>query len=179
VHLSSDEYFYFRHGSTLGVFELPFARVGMAICFDNEVPEVSRTLAVSGAELLLCPHAARFGDWPKNLAGRRKEVAKRKDHWRIEHAVRARDNGAYVALCDAVGQSAIGVNGCKANHAGGCMVFSPDGKLLAESRTRDIAEEMLIVDVKAEPLQKFRSRACFNLRVRKVEAFGPLTQPTH
>jgi predicted amidohydrolase len=178
VHLSRDEYFYFRAGSTLDVLELPFARVGIAICFDNEIPEVSRTLAVSGAEVLLCPHAARFGKWPKDAAGRRKAVRDRKNHWKTQHPVRARDNGAYVALCDAVGRSAIGLNGCMANHAGGCMAFGPDGKLIAESRARDIVEEMLVVDLKAESLEKVRCSSCFNLRVRRIEAFAPLTQPT-
>ena len=59
VHPSQDEYFYFRGGTELPVFDLPFARVGIVICYDNLLPEVPRCLAVAGAELLLSPHAAR------------------------------------------------------------------------------------------------------------------------
>ncbi len=178
VHPSRDEYLYFRHGSRFDVFDLPFAKIGIAICFDNEIVESARTLAVQGAEVLLCPHAARFGTWPSTAGVRRKVVAKLKDHWRLVHACRALDNAAYVGLCNAAGQSAPQLNGCDANHAGGSMVFAPDGSVLAQSRARDIAEEMLLTRLAASRLEARREGECFALRVRRVEAFAPLTEPT-
>ena len=51
VHLSGDEYFYFRGGTSLPVMDLSIARVGVIICYDNLFPEMARCLAVDGAEL--------------------------------------------------------------------------------------------------------------------------------
>lgn len=41
------------------VFETRFGKVGLMICFDKAYPEVARSLALKGAEILLCPTA-----WP-------------------------------------------------------------------------------------------------------------------
>ena len=178
VHLSGDEYFYFRGGTDLPVFELPFARVGTIICYDNGFSEVSRCLAVKGAELLCCPHAARFGHWPSSPAGRKKAVSGHKANWKMIQAARAYDNGVYVALCNTAGRSAEGLKGVKANHAGGCMVFDPRGRVVAESRAKDIREEMIVVELKGERVAERRRGRCFNLQTRRPEVFGALVEPT-
>jgi len=174
VHPSKDEYFHFRGGTALPVFDLPMARVGVIICYDNNVPEVQRCLAVKGAEVILAPHAARFGKWPKSPEGRRDAVRKRKERWRLVHRCRAYDNGTYQAICDMVGRGAAGIRGVQANHAGGCMVVDPSGEVVAESRSRDIREEMLVVDLKAGAVGDVVS----NLRTRKPEVFRALCEPT-
>jgi len=178
VHLSRDEYFYFRHGTALPVFDLPFARMGIIICYDNCFPEASRCLAVDGAELLFCPHAARFGKWPRDVRGRRAAVAGRKRDWRLTHPARAYDNGTYVALCDTAGRSAMGLKGVEANHAGGIMVVDPYGKVVAESRSRDIRDEMVVVSLPAEAVAERRRSPCFNLQTRRPEVYSALTRPT-
>ena len=178
IHLSADEYFYFRGGTHLPVFDLPFARVGIIICYDNRVPEVSRCLAVQGAELLLCPHAARFGKWPSDAAARRKAVAARKESWRLTHRCRASDNGVYVGLCDVAGQSAKGLKGVEANHAGGSMVIDPSGTVVAESRSRDVRDEVVFADIEAERVARCRCAKCFNLQTRRPEVFRALTEPS-
>ena len=150
VHLSADEYFFFRGGTDLPVFDLPMARVGIIICYDNLLPEMARCLAVKGAELLLCPHAARFGKWPETIEGRQEAVRRHKDGWRLTHCSRAHDNGVYVALCNDAGPSALALPGVEANHAGGCMVVAPDGRVIAETQTLDIAEEMIVADLSGE-----------------------------
>jgi len=178
VHLSRDEYFYFRGGTDLPVFDLPLARVGIIICYDNSFPEVSRCLAVDGAELILAVHAARFGTWPRSAAGRRKAVAEHKARWRRTQCCRAEDNGTYVALCNTAGRSATGLRGVEANHAGGCMVVDPSGRVAAESRSRDIREEMIVVPLDGKQIAARRRSACFNLQTRRPDAFGALTRPT-
>jgi len=178
VHLSGDEYFYFRAGTDLPVFELPIGRVGIAICYDNTFPEVSRCLAVQGMEILLAPHASRFGRWPTSVADRRKRVRGLKDNWRRTHACRSNDNGCYSVVCDAVGRSAMGIRGVEANHAGACMVFDPWGRVAAESRSTDIREEMLVVHLDARIVTERRRRKCFNLQTRRPEVFGVLCEPT-
>lgn len=56
VHLFDREMLFFTPGN-LGfpVFELPFGRVGMMICFDWIYPESARSLALKGAQLIAHP----------------------------------------------------------------------------------------------------------------------------
>ncbi|MHC4395860.1 MAG: carbon-nitrogen hydrolase family protein [Planctomycetota bacterium] len=178
VHLSGDEYFYFRGGTALPVFDLPFARIGIIICYDNLFPEISRCLAVKGAEVLLCPHAARFGDWPEDAAGRYKAVESRKQRWRLTQSCRAFDNACFVALCDTAGRSAMNISGVEANHAGGCMVVNPRGKVIAESHSKDIQDEMVVVELDAKVISQRRSSVGLNLHRRRPEVFKVLSEPT-
>jgi predicted amidohydrolase len=178
VHLSGDEYFYFRHGTDLPVFQLPFAKIGIVICFDNGIPEVARTHAVKGAEVSLGVHAARVGKWPTTPEQRKLTMKYWLNQWRLIHPARAQDNGCYVCLNNTIGQSARGIRGVEANHIGGLMVYGPDGRLVAENNAIRMKEEMLVVPLEAAPLHQRRTAECFNIRVRRPESFGPLTQPT-
>jgi len=69
-------------GEEYPVFETPLGRVGMEICYDNFFPEVARSLAVRGAEIVLCAIA---GDG-------------REDHscWPVVARARAIDNCVHV-----------------------------------------------------------------------------------
>ncbi len=179
IHLSGDEYFQFRHGSKISLFVVGETKVGIIICYDNAFPEVSRCLAIQGAELLLCPYAGRFGDWPTSLEERKAEVRKQKEDWRIIHRARARDNGCYVAVYNAIGKGIKKVKGVKANHAGGCMVIDPGGEIINESQSEDISEEMIITELKEETRNRIiREKWIDNLKNRRIESFGILTQPT-
>jgi predicted amidohydrolase len=56
VHLYNRETLLFAPGDVgFPVFELPFGKVGMMICFDWIYPESARTLALRGAQLILHP----------------------------------------------------------------------------------------------------------------------------
>ncbi|MCD6365854.1 MAG: hypothetical protein J7M14_08265 [Planctomycetes bacterium] len=178
IHLSGDEYFHFRSGTQIAMFRLPPAQVGIVICYDNLVPEVARCLAVRGVELVLAPHAARFGKWPREAAGRRRAVAGAKRNWLKVHCCRAYDNGCYVGICNAVGRAAVGIRGVEANHAGGAMIIDPRGEMLDESRSKDIREEMLVTHLAGAAVAERRSGKCFNLQTRRIEAFGALTEAT-
>jgi predicted amidohydrolase len=179
VHLSRDEYFYFRHGTDLPVFELPFGKVGIVICYDNLFPEMSRCLVLDGAELILAPHAARtFERWPRDAAKRRRAIREVKEDWRRVHCCRALDNACYVGICNTAGASTRHIKGVDANHAGGCLVVNPDGNVIAESRSRDIRDEMVITKLSARSLHDRRNQECLNLRVRRPEVFGAITRRT-
>ena len=64
------------------VVELPFATVGITICYEVEIPEVASSLAYQGAEILLCP-SYTLGE---------------EGFWRVRHcaAARAIEDQVYV-----------------------------------------------------------------------------------
>jgi hypothetical protein len=57
-------------------------------------------------------------------------------------------------------------------HAGGVMIFKPDGHMLAESRSDRFEDEMVLADLHADDLNVVRGRKCFNLTIRRPEAYG-------
>lgn len=62
THIPDDHYyqekFYFTPGDTgFRVWETAFGRVGVGICWDQWFPEAARSMALSGAEMLLYPTA--------------------------------------------------------------------------------------------------------------------------
>jgi len=73
------------------VFELPFAKLGVLICYDLSFPEAARVLKLAGAQLLVVPT-----NWPEKA-----EVS-------CDHSpfVRAQENHLHVATCNRVGEEA-------------------------------------------------------------------------
>jgi len=92
-----------------GVYDLPFGRVGLHICYDGSFPESARALRLGGAQLLLLPT-----NWPSTRLKR--EIVQ----------VRAYENHAYYFAVNRVGEEG-GVR-----FEGGSCAADPEGALLAE-----------------------------------------------
>ena len=88
-------------------------KIGMMICYDLRFPEMSRSLAVSGAEILVAPSA-----WVK---GNMKE-----EHWITINKTRAIENGCYVIAPDQVGNI----------YCGRSLVVDPYGKVLLDMKKK-------------------------------------------
>lgn len=57
VHLWDEEKLFFEPGNSLPIYNLPFGRVGMMICYDGWMPEVARILAIKGVDIICDPSA--------------------------------------------------------------------------------------------------------------------------
>jgi len=88
-------------------------KVGMMICYDLRFPEMSRSLAASGSEILVAPSA-----WVK---GNMKE-----EHWLTINKTRAIENGCYVISPDQVGNI----------YCGRSLVVDPFGKILLDMKKK-------------------------------------------
>lgn len=120
THLGRRETPLFTPGGSLPVFQTPKVKVGIALCWETHFPEVASALALSGAELLLYPHASPL------------PVPRRRESWRITLAARSLDCGIYTACCNALGDSGRGFS-----FSGGAMAFDPRGRLLAEAFSQE------------------------------------------
>ncbi len=93
-------------GNTFPVFTTDFGRIGILICWDSAFPEISRMLAVNGAEMLFCPI---WGD------------VRGAESWKITARSRAIDNGVYFVTSIFDGHS---------------VIVNPAGDILRESGTQ-------------------------------------------
>lgn len=93
-------------GTSLPVFTTDFGKIGILICWDIVFPEISRILALNGAEMLLCPI---WGD------------VRGTDVWKVTARSRAIDNGVYFVTNIFDGHS---------------VIINPAGDILQESGTQ-------------------------------------------
>lgn len=80
-------------GDSLPVFDLPWGRMALAICYDLRFPEVWRRYADEGAQLVLIP-----AEWP----------VRRVEHWRLLLRARAVENQYFVIGCNRAGRDLDG-----------------------------------------------------------------------
>jgi len=106
------------------VFELPFGKVGVNICYDISFPESSRVLKLMGAELIVLPT-----NWPPG--------ARRSPEFVVN--TRALENHLFYAACNRVGSE----RGWQ--FIGRSKVVDCNGDTLAEAGVE--AEELLVVEM--------------------------------
>jgi predicted amidohydrolase len=91
THLWDRETLWFTPGSAPPpVVQTKHGRIGIAICYDLEFPEMPRQLALAGADLLAIPTNWPLGDHP--VGERHAEI--------IIAQAAARTNGVFIAICD-------------------------------------------------------------------------------
>ncbi len=161
LHLSLNEALFFSEGDCITTFSLPFAKVGIVICYDCTFPEVSRCLCVDGAELILFCNAARHVDtdwieWSNDKEVQKIIVHDMKDYLSTITRCRALENRCYVGVCNMTGESGKYV-GVKSNHAGGSFIIDPYGKIMIESEPQYIEEALTVAKLSSKPLEILRS----------------------
>jgi predicted amidohydrolase len=180
IHLSRDEVKYYTGGRALDVFDVGTCKVGIAICYDNEFPELPRILALQGADVLLMPHASRDRQWedsPESEAAARQFM---RDSY-MPFALRAKENALFGVLADQAGRAGyVDVyprdHENQPHHPGAAMVFGPDGGLLAASQVERIRDEMVVATLDAALLAKERAHPNYQLRTRRPELYGELVR---
>ena len=133
------------------VYETPFGRIGIAICYDRHYPEYMRALALAGADLVLVPQAGATGEWPEGL-------------FEAEMRVAALQNGFFTALCNRLGKEP------KLEFAGESFVCDPDGQVVA--RAGKGTEGILVCDLDLAKVPNSHARRLF-LPDRRPELYPP------
>ncbi|MEX2188620.1 MAG: nitrilase family protein [Pirellulales bacterium] len=175
-------------GDEFTVFDTPHGwRVGVLICYDNNIVENARATALAGAEVLMAPHqtgGCRSGSpfamsaidvelWrnrrenPETL--RREFAGVKGREWLMRWLPsRAHDNGIFLLFANGVGQDDDEVR------TGNAMIFDPYGRLLAESTA--LQDDMIVANLDATLRE--RATGVRWIRARRPELYGPLTTPT-
>jgi predicted amidohydrolase len=114
-------------GDALPVFETPLGRIGIEICYDLRFPEVTRTLALKGADIVA--HPTNFP-----MAA--------KIQTELITVARAAENRIYLLTANRVGKERWG------EFCGWSQIVDPFGKRLAEAGERE--ETLLVAEVDVE-----------------------------
>jgi predicted amidohydrolase len=180
LHLSRDEVLFYKGGREMNVIDTGRCKVGIAICYDNQFPEIARVLALRGADVLLMPHAARMKMWddtPESEAAARRYS---RDYF-LPLAMRARENACFAVLTDQAGRAGY-VDAYPRNHfnqphhAGAALVFDPDGIVLASAQAERICDEMVLATLDPALLARQRALPNYTLRTRRPELFAELVR---
>lgn len=152
INLSEDEYCYFGAGHSVEVFDIGDIRFGIMICYDNLFPELTLVHSLSNVDLILSPHAARTGKWPKNVTSEfcSQLITNQQKRWEKIHRARAFDHNIYILPCNAVGPSTEGLKDVVANHAGSVMGIAPDGEVFLRSSKNDFTDEIVTVELRKD-----------------------------
>lgn len=113
---------YFKKGDHLTAFELDGVRCGIIICYDIRFPELTRSYAVNGLDMLFV-----VAQWP----------AVRIPHLLALSKARAIENQMFVVCCNSCGTAGRTVYG------GSSSIHDPWGETLAQAGT---GEEILAAD---------------------------------
>ncbi|TPW79036.1 hydrolase [Providencia stuartii] len=152
VHAFGIEKQWFSSGNSYPVFDTPFGKIGVMICYDMGFPEVARILTLNGAELLLVPSAWRIQD---------------KDMWDINTACRALENGSHLLAVNRWG------NEEDLHLFGGSKIVGPRGQVLSEASCD--GETLLIGEVDFRVQAHTRLNIPY-LRDRKPQSYEALVQ---
>ena len=175
-------------GDEYTVFDTPHGcRVGVLICYDNNLVENARLTALAGAEILLAPHqtgGCRSGspyamgpiDW-KFWEGRERDPEALRAEFQGDKGRgwlmrwlpdRAHDNGMFLVFANGVGQDDDEVR------TGNAMVIDCYGRIIGESRA--IGDDLVVADLDASLRE--RCTGARWIKARRPELYGPLAERT-
>lgn len=152
VHIAQCEHFYEQSYYTpseegFQVFDTPFGKIGIVVCFDRHYPESIRTEALRGADLILVP-TANTKEEPAEL-------------FQWEMRVQAFQNSVNIAMCNRTGKEDEMI------FSGESMVIDYNGDLLALAGDR---EELLFANVDLAGAEKSRKQKPYT-SLRRTEMY--------
>ncbi len=116
-------------GTEVKAYDTRLGKIGIIICYDGDFPELSRELALQGAEVILRPSA----------------LLRSFDIWYLTSAARAFDNHVYMVAVNSVGPDAGGYN-----YFGNSLIIDPRATKLAQARG---VEEIVSAELDPDPLR--------------------------
>lgn len=179
---------YMASGSEYTVFDTPHGcRVGVLICYDNNIGENVRITALKGAEILLAPHQtggcklkdphtmglvdrALWDNRHTNPQAIEEEFRGPKGKgWLMRWLpTRAHDNGIFLVFSNGVGVDDDEIR------TGNAMIIDPYGRILVE--TWKAGDDIVNANLDASLLAESTGKRW--IKVRRPKLYGPLTVPT-
>ena len=159
MHLPLNEKLFFYGGNESEVFPTELGNIGVEVCYDGRFPELSRLLALKGAEIICCIWCI-----PAALGS----VTPSEDSLYHRAYVRAQENGLFFINANRSGKQG------NVRLIGHSAIAAPNGTIIAKSETDE--EEVIRAVLKEEEMIKYRS--VLNIfRDRRPELYGGICAP--
>ena len=136
-------------GNEITVINTEFCRIGTAICYDIRFPELSRLMALDGAEVIILPGAFNMVTGPA--------------HWELLMRTRALDNQVYLAAASPARNSMTSYTAY-----GNSMIVGPWGNILQKA---DEYEDIIFSDIVPVEIERVRSELPL-LKHRRIDIYG-------
>ncbi len=172
-------------GDSYTVFDHLGCRIGILICYDNNLPENGRMTALLGADIILAPHVT--GCLPSAMPGRgtvapeiwhnreldpvrcRQEFdgPKGRAWWMRWLPARAWENGVFLVYANPIGEEGGTIK------PGGSMILDPFGEVLAECRK--LGDDVTVATLDPEK-RKLASGPGY-IRARRPDLYAKMLEP--
>jgi predicted amidohydrolase len=171
VHQPLREDASYSAGEGFAAFDTPVGRIGMVICYDKAFPEAARTLALDGAEIIVCMSA-----WPGSSTNATPDLVN--DRWKrrfdLFDCARALENQVVWVSANQSGEFG------SLRFVSSAKIVDPGGEILADTGI-DAGLAIAEVDVAAALAGARRSMA--HLTDRRPHTYRPVapvvsTQPS-
>ncbi len=172
-------------GDRLETFDLLGWRCGVLICYDNNLPENGRVLALKGVELVFAPHQTGGFDIDRAGMGRIPlQVWRDRDRQpgSIADAIRGPKGRAWITKwlpsraydnnCYVVFTNGIGIDGPEVR-VGCTMIIDPEGLIISE--TTAAGDALIVAELRKET--RAGSLPSAHLASRRPSLYGPIAAP--
>ncbi|MFD7158433.1 carbon-nitrogen hydrolase family protein [Kribbella sp. NPDC059898] len=161
VHQPLREDEHYAAGDRFEAFDTPVGRLGLMICYDKAFPEAARTLALDGAQIIVCMSA-----WPGARTNPDPDLAQ--DRWkrRFDLFDRARALENQVVWLSANQSGTFG----SLRFVASAKVVDPGGEILADT---GVTGGMAIAELDVGQALELARRSMGHLRDRRPEAYEP------
>lgn len=152
VHIAQAKYFYEQDYYTpsddgFKVFNTPFGKIGIVVCFDRHYPESIRTEALMDADLILIPTV--------NTKSEPSEM------FEMELRVQAFQNSVAIVMCNRVGSEG------EMTFSGESIAVDASGNVIKKA---DDTEQLLYVDIELNESAKIRKKRPYT-QLRKTNFY--------
>ncbi|HEY0451248.1 carbon-nitrogen hydrolase family protein [Actinophytocola sp.] len=162
VHQPLSEDATYRAGKGFAAFDTPVGRLGMMICYDKAFPESARSLALDGAEIVVCVSA-----WPGSRTHPAADLAQ--DRWtrRFDLFDRARALENQIVWLSANQSGVFG----DLRFVASAKVVDPGGEIIAGT---GVAEGMAVAELDVPRALEAARRSMGHLGDRRPDAYPGL-----
>jgi deaminated glutathione amidase len=147
----------YRPGEQAVLTDLPWARLGLTVCYDLRFPALYRALAEAGATMLAIPSA-----FTKQTG---------EAHWHVLIRARAIENGSFVFAAAQGGKHESG-----RDTYGHSLIVDPWGRIIAEAGTE---HGVVMAEIDLAEVANARARIPSLQHGRRFEIVEPMAEPAH
>lgn len=149
--------------------------MGMMICNDRRWVESWRCYGLQGVEVILCGYNTA-GFAPDLWGTKRPITPEEAEIDAVFHHKLVMQGNSYMNSCFSVSSAKAGLEDGKYDLIGGSCITSPEGYILAETKTKD--DEIVFAEIDLEDCRQGKEKTFDFDRHRRIDQYAPITLQT-